>query len=132
MLWGQELNLSGFCDDGNSDNSDGCSNDCQEACGYTCNGGNSFSPDTCTTLCRDGIVTSDADCDDGNEADGDGCSATCAVEFGYNCTHSNCNTSICVEVCGNGEKAVELFAFLLLLGLLFSLCGIRISSLSAF
>ncbi|TMQ70527.1 MAG: DUF4215 domain-containing protein [Candidatus Eisenbacteria bacterium] len=51
------------CDDGNSNNGDGCTNLCHVK-----------------PFCGDGIVQPPEECDDGNMADGDGCSAVCAVE----------------------------------------------------
>ena len=49
------------CDDGNTDDNDGCSMMCNiEDCG-------------------DGIVQTGEECDDGNLASGDGCSSGCSV-----------------------------------------------------
>jgi cysteine-rich repeat protein len=53
------------CDDGNNEDGDGCSADC-EVEGY----------------CGDGILDPGEECDDGNNEDGDGCSATCELEPG--------------------------------------------------
>ncbi|MFH0892730.1 MAG: DUF4215 domain-containing protein [Candidatus Falkowbacteria bacterium] len=54
------------CDDGNTDNADGCHNDCT------------------LPKCGDGISgnTPGEQCDDGNNVSGDGCSATCTTEGG--------------------------------------------------
>jgi cysteine-rich repeat protein len=50
------------CDDGNTNNSDGCTN-------------------ACTTICGDDIkISPPEECDDGNVIDGDGCSSTCLVQ----------------------------------------------------
>lgn len=57
------------CDDGNSDNTDGCRNNC-----------------TTPAVCGDGAVEDDEKCDDGNTASGDGCNASCTREEGYACT----------------------------------------------
>jgi len=52
------------CDDGNTQNGDGCSFDCEKE-----------------AACGDGKVNQDGEqCDDGNTNDGDGCSATCQTE----------------------------------------------------
>jgi ELWxxDGT repeat protein/cysteine-rich repeat protein len=51
------------CDDGNTDNTDGCTNNCM------------------FNVCGDGFVeTGVEECDDGNTTDGDCCSATCQLE----------------------------------------------------
>src|SRR5690606_2340050 len=61
------------CDDGNTDDSDGCSAACQIEAALTCG---------------DAVLHLDngEQCDDGNQEDGDGCSATCQLEpFGLLC-----------------------------------------------
>ncbi|HSA59643.1 MAG TPA: choice-of-anchor Q domain-containing protein [bacterium] len=53
------------CDDGNSDDTDACTNTCTNA------------------VCGDGFVEAGVEqCDDGNTVDADGCSATCTTEEG--------------------------------------------------
>ncbi|HVK73314.1 MAG TPA: proprotein convertase P-domain-containing protein, partial [Kofleriaceae bacterium] len=52
------------CDDGNTDNADACSNQCQIVDG-----------------CGDGNLDAGEACDDGNRVDGDGCSATCQPDI---------------------------------------------------
>jgi cysteine-rich repeat protein len=56
------------CDDGNTNNCDGCSNAC-----------------TLITGCGDGVVCGAEQCDDGNTTSCDGCSATCSIEHGFRC-----------------------------------------------
>src|SRR5439155_10480460 len=56
------------CDDGNTNDCDGCSNRC-----------------TLVTGCGDGVVCGPEECDDGNMTDCDGCSATCTLETGFRC-----------------------------------------------
>lgn len=64
------------CDDGNSDNLDGCSDECYietDPSMYVCK--NSYSTDpatTCTSICGDGYLALDEDCDDGNLINADG------------------------------------------------------------
>lgn len=53
------------CDDGNTDDCDGCRADCSAE----------------ETGCGDGFLCSGEECDDENQTSGDGCSATCAEEF---------------------------------------------------
>ncbi|MBI5500080.1 MAG: DUF4215 domain-containing protein [Deltaproteobacteria bacterium] len=73
------------CDDGNTDDGDGCSADCVlegERCG-------------------NGDIESMEECDDGDNDAGDGCSADCAVEDGWTCRGqpSTCEPLV---ACGNG------------------------------
>ena len=80
------------CDDGNSNNDDGCTNLChvKPFCGdsivqppETCDDGNDNDFDQCRndcSFCGDGKVDASEECDDGNNDDGDGCSASCEAE----------------------------------------------------
>ena len=87
------------CDDGNSENTDACSNDCHTAaCGdgfvqagvEDCDNGASNSDtaaDACRTDCAgpgcgDGVTDTGEECDDGNTAGEDGCDASCQDEEG--------------------------------------------------
>ena len=64
------------CDDGNSDNTDTCLNDCTDA------------------FCGDGYVQDGVDqCDDGNLVAGDCCDASCQLEIGSGCQHPECPSS---------------------------------------
>lgn len=88
------------CDDGNTEDGDGCSGDCQSvAPGYSCNPpGIPCHP---VAICGDGLLTLPELCDDGNAADDDGCSSLCKVEIGFKCEGEP--TSVCTEtVCGDG------------------------------
>ncbi|MCB0352769.1 MAG: DUF4215 domain-containing protein, partial [Bdellovibrionales bacterium] len=86
------------CDDGNSDNTDGCTNACElPACGdgfiqdgEQCDDGNTADNDGCSGSCNvescgDAILQSGEECDDGNSLDGDGCSSDCLVEPEVDC-----------------------------------------------
>lgn len=82
------------CDDGNPDDTDGCTKECLLVrCGdgvvqgaEACDDGNFEDTDACVTgcvaaSCGDGLVEKGIeDCDDGNFVDGDGCSAGCKAE----------------------------------------------------
>ncbi|MBN2493739.1 MAG: DUF4215 domain-containing protein [Deltaproteobacteria bacterium] len=57
------------CDDGNTEDGDGCSADCK----------------TEGPRCGDGIPQAPEECDDGNNTDGDGCSADCHNEVTPRC-----------------------------------------------
>lgn len=83
------------CDDGNTNSSDGCTNNCRLEQGWTCTG----APSVCTFDCGNGAITGTEACDDGNMNSGDGCTNLCTVEPGYLCTGA---PSMCIFTCGNG------------------------------
>lgn len=65
------------CDDGNTNNGDGCNSSCQPEGGWSCNGA---SPTVCQR-CGDGVIQGTETCDDSNTASGDGCSSTVYLFF---------------------------------------------------
>jgi len=96
------------CDDGNTDDGDGCNGEClvedNYACGVceegltgsdSCAGGYCTEPTgdyptgVCTgapaPYCGDGYVDDGEQCDDGNDREGDGCDAECFVECVVEC-----------------------------------------------
>lgn len=101
------------CDDGNTEDGDGCSSDCLiegdgPVCGNDiwevdeeCDDGNNQSGDGCSesclieaeeSECGNDVLEEGEECDDGNTEDGDGCSSECVIE---------------IELCGNGELDEE-------------------------
>jgi cysteine-rich repeat protein len=97
------INGAEECDDGNSDNLDGCSDACTVEYGYDCVN----EPSECATTCGDGEAAfgeAAEACDDGDSLDGDGCSASCTVETGFLCDTSpeNQPDTICDSICGDG------------------------------
>ena len=64
------------CDDGATDNGDGCSLDCQIESSGLCFG----EPSVCSNSCGDGTLDAAESCDDDNNDNGDDCSANCALE----------------------------------------------------
>jgi cysteine-rich repeat protein len=98
------------CDDGNRDDSDGCTNACA-VCGdgalgpgEECDDGGLVSGDGCDanctiTACGNAILTAGEECDDGNRVAGDCCSTACRFEAngtscaddGNECTNDVCN-----------------------------------------
>ena len=91
------------CDDGNTSNTDACTNACAVA------------------ACGDGFVQAGEQCDDGGTANGDGCSSTCqneavcgdgSIDGAEECDDGNTNSgdgcnSICEdEYCGDGVLQV--------------------------
>jgi cysteine-rich repeat protein len=133
MLTGAECGdgwreLDEGCDDGNSNDGDGCTTTCVVETDYSCARGGDWhlgplvrplgevspnrSPDVCTTGC--GNVFSNVmseQCDDGNNVDGDGCSRECRTETGHTCEDPQ-NTvggaAVCESqaVCGDGRVGV--------------------------
>ncbi len=84
------------CDDGNSDNGDGCSAACTVEPGWSCPSAGM----PCVQLCGNGMVDTGEECDDGNDRGGDGCSDTCQVEPGWECPMAG---MACTSLCGNGS-----------------------------
>lgn len=90
------------CDDGNTNNGDGCSTNCTIEENFTCSG----APSTCHTTvgCGNGVLDANEVCDDQNSNNGDGCSAACQIETGYTCSGT---PSACISppsaVCGNSN-----------------------------
>lgn len=109
------------CDDGNTDNNDGCNWNCEIEPGYFCvdswDSATSKTTSTCHQSCGDAledsfiIMNSDGShhwygesCDDGNAAIDDGCSDHCMIEYGWSCTEAFGPSlpSVCTSVCGDG------------------------------
>ena len=71
----------------------GCSSSCIVERGWICQLNSSTSPsntvvmpDTCKTVCGNGVPTKDEQCNDGNVMNADGCSRACQVEDDWLCT----------------------------------------------
>lgn len=87
------------CDDGNTQNNDGCSRLCQIEANWSCP--TEGKPCEYAGVCGNGILTSNKACDDGNTQSGDGCSADCqTVEVGYICRVPG---KPCTTRCGDGQ-----------------------------
>ncbi len=86
------------CDDGNTEDGDGCSSKCQVEAGYSCNASGCVVTDP---FCGDGLLAPGEACDDGNTEDGDGCSSTCEIEEGFFCREPGTPCQP-IAVCGNG------------------------------
>lgn len=97
------------CDDGNTDDDDGCSGDCQTVTpGYSCNPPGQ--PCRQLAVCGDGFVMLPELCDDGNGDDGDGCSHSCKVEVGYKCEGeplSVCTPTVCGDSVMEGAESCD-------------------------
>ena len=93
------IDVTELCDDGNTDNGDGCNKLCQVEANWNC----PTPGQKCVfiAVCGNGILTSDEACDDGNPVGGDGCSADCKkVEPGWQCRVPG---KKCVPLCGDGR-----------------------------
>ncbi|HEY4244448.1 MAG TPA: DUF4215 domain-containing protein [Kofleriaceae bacterium] len=102
------------CDDGNTDQTDACLNNCMLAtCGdgfvetgvEQCDDGNSNPADGCTNTCTtprcgDGIVQTGEQCDDGNASNNDACLNTCVAA---SCGDGFVDTG--VEQCDDGNAS---------------------------
>jgi fibro-slime domain-containing protein len=96
----RERAKSEACDDGNTQDGDGCSKDCLAIeQGFSCQPAGS----ACRRIarCGDGVVASSEPCDDGNAKDGDGCAARCKLEPDFQCSGQ---PSVCAATrCGDGK-----------------------------
>lgn len=93
------------CDDGNTNNGDGCSSSCDVEADYLC----TWEPSVCTyqNVCWNWLVNSGEACDDGNAVSWDGCTDTCQIESGYLCPDlSNCGNNVidAWEQCDDGNN----------------------------
>ncbi len=93
------------CDDGNSQNNDGCSADCMTVeDDYVCETEGELCRKVDVPECGNSILEGDEACDDGNTDDGDGCRADCSeIEDDYTCEKAGELCSRKQEAkCGNG------------------------------
>ncbi|MBS2013914.1 MAG: fibro-slime domain-containing protein [Deltaproteobacteria bacterium] len=88
------------CDDGNTNNGDGCTSLCKLEPNFQClTPGSPCTPAVCGNGVREGLEQ----CDDGNNRPYDGCSPQCTSDF--NCpAPAGANAQPCVAVCGDGIK----------------------------
>ena len=86
---------SEVCDDGDTDDTNGCDSACRVAAGYTC----SDQPSDCSTDCGDGVVAGTEQCD--SAGDTDGCT-DCKIAPGFACAGA---PSVCAATCGDGVLA---------------------------
>jgi choice-of-anchor A domain-containing protein len=113
------------CDDGNTDNTDSCTNSCEAGIcgdgfvqpGETCDDGNHDNGDACTNVCEpaecgDGYIQPGEICDDGNASNNDACTNACEpaecgdgfMQPGEECDDGNTNTNdSCTSYCTTAE-----------------------------
>ncbi len=105
------------CDDGNTDNNDGCSSVClPEECGdgikqdnEQCDDGNDNNDDSCRNdctipMCGDGIHDVGEECDDGNDINDDECTNECTLTFCGDGEIQDPNSNGQSEVCDDGNN----------------------------
>ncbi len=80
------------CDDGNKNDTDGCSNDCEVVTPIPFDGEQSVGS---TAVCGNGTLDSGEACDDRNTANGDGCSSLCVVESKFICNDASPSVCTC-------------------------------------
>jgi len=96
------------CDDGNTQDGDGCAANCRKVePGYSCVPPGK--PCHQIARCGDGLPFFPELCDDGNTQDGDGCSAKCKVEIGFKCsgTPSVCTATTCGDKVKEGAEGCD-------------------------
>jgi len=50
------------CDDGNTDDLDGCTSTCTKEAGWSCSGGSFYSITACTSICNDNLLVGSETC----------------------------------------------------------------------
>lgn len=90
----RQLDSGEQCDDGNSQQGDGCNGACNLEPNFACTSVGSAC--VSTIACGDGVVAGTEACDDGNLAADDGCSASCTPEQGFGCTTDSNGSSNCI------------------------------------
>lgn len=90
------------CDDGNSNDGDGCSSSCTIETGYHCPTAGDFNtPSVCGPECGDGLRVGDEQCDNG---DATGCDNTaCTVDNNYYCTGGSATT---IDTCSQCSESM--------------------------
>jgi len=98
-----ELEANEICDDGGTEDGDGCSADCEtQDPEFDCSTPGEACVDT--VVCGNGVIEGDELCDDSNENPEDGCSADCkSVEAGYVCPRPGTDC-LSLPTCGDGVR----------------------------
>jgi cysteine-rich repeat protein len=94
------------CDDGNTNDGDGCSSHCQVEPYWNCDP----TGKKCThqVVCGDGMLEAPEACDDGNTTSGDGCASDCTVECGWECPAGmNCRAAMCGDGLVAGKEQCD-------------------------
>ncbi len=96
------------CDDGNTEDGDGCRQDCRGVeLGFACQrAGQACRP---IALCGDGVLAPSEGCDDRNVDSGDGCTERCKVELGFKCEEPArpCTPTACGDGMQEGAESCD-------------------------
>ena len=96
------------CDDGNTEDGDGCSATCKIAAGWVCPAPGEPCEPFSVAACGNGVLDTGEECDDGNAVGGDGCGVTCEIEPGWVCEpETPGEPCVFVPVCGDGVVTEE-------------------------
>jgi cysteine-rich repeat protein len=91
------------CDDGNSNDTDGCSNACTKGSASTTSGAGGSTAAGGST-CGNGKLDPGEECDDGNDSDTDSCKNNCTSNAPKTCGNGMVDTG---EECDDGNKVAE-------------------------
>ncbi|CAI2359147.1 unnamed protein product [Moneuplotes crassus] len=92
------------CDDGNTDENDGCSKSCTIEDDWVCKVDPILNNKSyCQPTCGSGTLEDPEECDDGNNSNGDGCETNCTITNKYSCEEEPGQPSYCTPACGNSE-----------------------------
>ncbi|MBM4358210.1 MAG: DUF4215 domain-containing protein [Deltaproteobacteria bacterium] len=90
------------CDDGNSDDGDGCTNACTKGGATTSSGSNSMASGGST--CGNSKLDPGEECDDGNDVDTDTCKNNCTSNASKTCGNNMLDAG---EECDDGNKVAD-------------------------
>jgi len=100
------------CDDGNSNNNDGCDSLCRVQTGWVCSGSEgAISSCSHAPFCGDGTKDSGESCDDGNTVNGDKCSAQCMTSIPPEiCWLNESDTKVCETAVASADTCDQEFS----------------------
>ncbi len=96
------------CDDGDTDDGDGCDSECQVEDGFACDRFGVCAP----LVCGNGVLQFPEQCDDGNDDNRDGCAGDCSgFEAGFACGFDGgpCHAVVCGDGIAEGDNLGTVF-----------------------